>query len=119
MELNDTQELDLGEGKKVSVLNNLGAQAHLSLKKATAKMMKMDAVQDGYKKDGSPNFLMTPTIDSEAMASLEDETMKAFISSFNGEQVNAYDRMMKALTGKEYEKVYATVQEISKTTAKK
>ena len=114
-----TKEIVLKSGHKVKVFTELGARKHQALKHFTSKQMKLEGKQDGFKKDGSPKFTMTPSIDIDAMAELEVKTMEMYLESFNGESDNAYDRMMDVLSGEEYDEVWSAIEKTKEADEKK
>ena len=101
----DTREIELTNGYKVEIRVSLPAREYVKLKNYITSKADMETKIDGYDKKGAPRTAMVPSISGEAVVGLEEETMRAYVITFDGTENSAYDRMMDAISGSEYEKV--------------
>lgn len=106
------REIELGENKKVKIRTSLSARDYIRLKNHVISKAELKAQPDGYKKNGSPRMSVTPSISGADITSLETETVKAYVLEYNGDANNAYNRMLDALTGREYEQVKEIIDEL-------
>jgi hypothetical protein len=114
-----TQEIVLESGHKVKIRTSLKARAYTDLKNYIVRKATLEAKVDGYDKQGSPQTSMSPQISGEDIVGLEAETMKTYIVSFDDDEKNAYDRMMDAISGSEYEEVKTAVDSAFEAESKK
>lgn len=112
-------EIKLDEGRNVKIRKSISARVYLHLKNLVIKQAELETKQDGYSKNGSPKVTVTPKISGETLASVEEETMKAYIIEFNGDVNNAYSRFLDEGNASDYEKVKSAVDQAYAAETKK
>ena len=114
-----TEEIVLESGHKVKIRTSISARTYLKLKNFAVSKMKMKNEQNGYDKKGSPKMQMTPSFDGEDLVGIEEETVKAYLVSFNDDVSDPYNKMIDTLGGREYEQVKSKVDEAYEKEQKK
>jgi len=107
-----TREIKTRNGHKIVIRESLSAEDHVKLKHYVLKQSQLKTQQDGYTKHGKPKFSVTPEMSGAAVAGMETETVKAHIVSFNDDQTDAYNRMMKTLEAAEYDMLFDTINSL-------
>ncbi|RMD70284.1 MAG: hypothetical protein D6822_04355 [Cyanobacteria bacterium J149] len=105
-------DITLESGNKVTLRKVLSAKDYLRLKNFIVSKAELQTKQSGFTKKGSPQMVIEPKIDGEAVVALEEETVKAYVYAFNGSSDNAYETMMDTISGKEYEQVKEKIDEL-------
>ena len=114
----NTKEIVVGE-HKVAIRTSLTARQYTQLKNYIVRHAQMETKVDGYDKHGSPKTATVPSISGETIVGLEKETMETYVVSFNGDENNAYNRMMDTITGTQYETVKSAVDSAFEAESKK
>jgi len=112
------KKIELPSGNTVTIKTSLTAREHLRLKNYIVSKAEMKT-NISYNKNGSPKTEVVPKIHGEDIAQLETETISTYVVEFNDDKNNAYNRMLDTISGKEYEVVKETIDNVNTDEEKK